>query len=585
MRKLAFFLIFAAVIASAFAAGRTDSRDAAARRAERKADMMFLEALRHKEAGDIDAYADIVRRAFETNPADSFLGYEFGRLVLATSDDSASVENAYKLMRDYAVDGAGASDYTTVNIVLRAATGLNRHDDALLMLERLYSDNPDRPEVADQYAQALVSSGDSALAAHGMAVYDTLEIREGPSVTLAVRRFQSHLLLADTAAAIAVTQRMAADFPASAEAAIVAGDMFQYLAMPDSALERYNRALKLDPSSGQAYYNRANLYLQQNDSTAYNREIFLALEQPDLDVDTKMELMRDYVVKLFREPAQRPHIDALFNRLLELHPHEADIHGLYADYLAATGDYRHAAEQVQYQLDLDPSDIQRWSMLARLRFSAGDYPRAEAAVSRALSLFPDDTDLPLLAAAVYSDQGKTRQALALLDSALARPDLEPQHRSELMTSRGDILYKAGDLDSAFACYDRAIELDPSNFLAMNNAAYFLACSDRDLDRAMALIEKAVLGRPDDPTTLDTQAWVLFKRGDYARAREVIDRTIQLSEEQGEELSAELLGHAGDIYFMAREPEKALDFWKKALELEPGNKLLKRKVKNKTYFYE
>ena len=120
---------------------------------------------------------------------------------------------------------------------------------------------------------------------------------------------------------------------------------------------------------------------------------------------------------------------------------------------------------------------------------------------------------------------------------------------------------------------------------MNNAAYFLACSDRDLDRALQLIEKANLGRPDDPTTLDTYAWVLFKRGDYARAKEIIDRTLELSEEKGESVSAELLGHAGDIYFMVREPGKALEYWKKALELEPGDKLLQRKVKNKTYFYE
>lgn len=585
MRKLSFILIFAAIIASALAAPRVDRREAAAARAERKADMLFLEALRHKEAGDIDAYAELVSRAFQTNPSDTFLGYEFGQLLLATTSDSASVEKGYGLMRDYAVDGVGALDFTTVSIVLQAASRLSRDEDALLMLRRLYRDNPDRPDVADRYAQALVSSGDSALVAMGMAVYDTLETREGPSVTLAVRRFQSHLLQNDTVAAIAETHRLEADFPASPEAAMVAGDMFQFISLPDSALACYNRALALDPSSGQAYFNRANLYLQQNDSAAYNREIFLALEQPDLDVETKAELMRDYVVKLFRDPAQRPRIDTLFNRLLENHPHEADIHGLYADYLAATGDYARAAEQVQYELDLDPSDIQRWRMLASLCYSAKDYPRAEAAAARALSLFPEDTDLPLLAAAILGDQGKADEALAVVDTALARPGLDPQQQSELMTSRGDILYKAGRLDSAFVCYDRAIELDPSNYLAMNNAAYFLACSDRDLDRALQLIEKANLGRPDDPTTLDTYAWVLFKRGDYARAKEIIDRTLELSEEKGESVSAELLGHAGDIYFMVREPGKALEYWKKALELEPGDKLLQRKVKNKTYFYE
>ena len=37
--------------------------------------------------------------------------------------------------------------------------------------------------------------------------------------------------------------------------------------------------------------------------------------------------------------------------------------------------------------------------------------------------------------------------------------------------------------------------------------------------------------------------------------------------------------------MNGEPAQALDFWKKALELSPGNASIERKVTNKTYFFE
>ncbi len=37
--------------------------------------------------------------------------------------------------------------------------------------------------------------------------------------------------------------------------------------------------------------------------------------------------------------------------------------------------------------------------------------------------------------------------------------------------------------------------------------------------------------------------------------------------------------------MNGEPESALEFWEEALKLEPDNKLLKKKVKNKTHYYE
>ena len=48
---------------------------------------------------------------------------------------------------------------------------------------------------------------------------------------------------------------------------------------------------------------------------------------------------------------------------------------------------------------------------------------------------------------------------------------------------------------------------------------------------------------------------------------------------------ELFHHAGDIYFMNKEYEGAIEFWKKALALDPDNELLKKKVKHKAYFYE
>ena len=65
--------------------------------------------------------------------------------------------------------------------------------------------------------------------------------------------------------------------------------------------------------------------------------------------------------------------------------------------------------------------------------------------------------------------------------------------------------------------------------------------------------------------------------------DMIDRTMELTGE--EDMSADVLEHAGDIYFMDGEPEKAVEFWKEALKMDPSNELLQRKVKHKTYFFK
>ena len=47
-------------------------------------------------------------------------------------------------------------------------------------------------------------------------------------------------------------------------------------------------------------------------------------------------------------------------------------------------------------------------------------------------------------------------------------------------------------------------------------------------------------------------------------------------------SAEIYDHAGDIYFMLGLTDDAVRYWKLALGLDPGNALISKKIKQKTY---
>ena len=91
-------------------------------------------------------------------------------------------------------------------------------------------------------------------------------------------------------------------------------------------------------------------------------------------------------------------------------------------------------------------------------------------------------------------------------------------------------------------------------------------------------QMTIKAEPKNPTYLDTYAWILFMQKRYAEARIYIDQAIQHDETK----SAVLLEHAGDIYSFCNEPATALDYWQRALEGDPDNKVLKKKVKKKKY---
>ncbi|MBO4943771.1 MAG: tetratricopeptide repeat protein [Muribaculaceae bacterium] len=550
----------------------------------RKSDAIYMEALVQKQRGNADAYSELLTAAYQLNPADKYLGSEYGSVLVrggAQSNDSLRVAHGVALIRDYAESPEGLGDYYTQMTAAQLSSFLGDDDYAMKVLRRVYLSNPDRPEAALSYSDKLAERPDSASLDAALAVLDTLETREGNSILLTGRRIHIYLMEGDTAAIVNEIQRQVKLQPTSTDVLVMGGDIFSNFNMPDSALAYYNRAIALDPENGIAYYSLANHYMNQGDSVGYGREMVKALELPDLAINIKTELIRDYVSRFYKDSSKHAELDSLFVRMLEMNPHEASLHGFYADYLAAIGRYPEAAEQVEYQLALDPGvAADRWSMLTSLYYSSKETEKAIDAATRGMHYYPDNADLPLQLSAAYTQQKQADKAIALLKPLVDKAEDAPR-RSDLLTAIGDAFYADEKPDSAFTYYEQAIQANPGNYTAMNNCAYFLACQNQDLDRALSLIEMVIENKPDDPTSLDTYAWVLFKRASYDKALEAMDKALAGEDEP----TAEMLEHAGDIYFMARKNQEAVEFWKKALELDPDNELLKRKVTHKTYFYE
>ena len=148
----------------------------------------------------------------------------------------------------------------------------------------------------------------------------------------------------------------------------------------------------------------------------------------------------------------------------------------------------------------------------------------------------------------------------------------------ILTELGDIANHKGDKDKAIDYYAQAKRYIPRNALLLNNYAYILAEMDRDLGLAEEMSAESLLTRPDEPTYLDTYAWILFRKKDFAGARTMIDRAMANMQEP----AADVLEHAGDIYFFLGETADAIKFWEQAFELAPDNQDLKTKVKTRSY---
>jgi tetratricopeptide (TPR) repeat protein len=548
----------------------------------RKADFIYMEAMSKNAQGDDGSFFELLKAAYELDTTETSVGQNLGYYLMALGrNDTIMARKGYSLMRRHfnmhPDDYYGAIFYGMVN------NSLGNTDESIRIWTIVDSLNPDKPDVAVKLVESLQEKRDTASLRRSLDVLRRIERAEGKDIGLTSHKIRAMLALGDTTATINEINDLMTSSPRNTGYQIYAGDVFMAMRQPDRAMEYYNLACQTDATNGIAYYKRAQLYLQRGDSTGYDREINRALMQENLDVEEKIELLRDYVGKLYGDSLRRPQIKNLFETLIVQHPHEAQIRDLYASYLVVTGDLRSAAEQQEYAVDADLSNTGRWRSIMSLYGQLNDIPTAISTGKRALEFIPDDPVVNLLMGANYQMTEDYDQALGYFRKALTLTDENDNSaRSQIVASIGDIYYAREMPDSAFVYYKEAVSLDPENLLALNNFAYYLAENEQDLDMAERYSAICVRANSENDTAIDTYAWIFYKKKDYVKAKEWIDRALEL---EAENPQADVLNHAGDIYFMNREVAKAVEFWEQALKLDPDNKTLKKKIRQRSPFVE
>lgn len=614
MKRLPIFLLALAALLAVFpvVADRNSERNARANLA--KVEYLYYQAHAQILEGRLTEAVHTLRTAAALDPSDLEVQELLARFSLFSDgeNDSAAAVNAYEaIKRAYF---ANPSDRIAAEGLLSIAQRLDDFDTYLKVNRALASIYPDRIDYRLAYAEALGFyglHGDTLRRDSALTILHDIERATGPDPMLIMRIMWTQGENADTAAIVDRITRYTATAPGDPTVLYTTGRLYKVLDMPDSVMKYYERALAFDPAFGPAILERASELMEKGDSVAYYEQVYDVLRSPDVEFEDKYEMLRAYTSHLYTDPARQAEIGRMYDMVEELHPGEPDLHRLHGSYLLAVDSARGAIEQFGYLVDLDPTHSEDFEILVTLNLQAGDTIGAIDAACSAIPHFPDNLAFTIMASSLYVQTDSAARALEILDDFDISSFENPKALSTFHQSRGDALYHMQLSDSAYQEYTIALNYDPDNSMAMNNAAYYMACDGVNLDEALRLIERALTFDPMNPTLLDTYAWVLFKKKDYPAARIQIDLAIQQSRdeeifEEAEEMvseendtvvevveeahsdytmSAEMLDHAGDIYFMTGDHEQAVEFWIRALGLNPGDEKIARKVKYKTYFFE
>lgn len=570
-------------------------------KARSKARYYYIEGARAVAEGkNAEAY-EYFRKSWLSDPTYPEAASAYGTQRMGIADDSLQTTGellrSFDLMRGF-IDRY-PEDFFESQYYGYVASQLDELQESARVFGRLDSLYPQKSSTLVHLSQTYMAMDSVRKAVEALDRYESIEGRS-PQVSL---QKMSYLLHAgDTVACIHEADALIASNVTEPAYLVLKGNLMSVLQMPDSALICYEAAEKLSPDNGPAKMALASYFKEQGDSVRYDAKMYEALLSEDFGVEEKTDLLAEYLQTLLDDKSDTSRGDHLFAVLRDQYPHEAGLLDLASRYSAAKRDYADAIEQIGYAIDLSPETSDYWGRMMGYQMLDDRYADAVATYDRAVNHLTPDDNLTLMMASAANMAGDYPRAEAaytgmitemmpglnpldsITDTSLLRPlryeDLVKM--STLFEMMGDNYYKARDLEKAFRAYDNALFFFGDNALALNNYAYFLAEEGGDLDRAEQMSAKALSFFPDNETYLDTYAWILFRLGRYDDARTFQATAIEKARE-ADDLSAELFSHYGDILFKAGEVDEAVSNWEQALELEPDNELLKRKVKERTYF--
>jgi tetratricopeptide (TPR) repeat protein len=112
---------------------------------------------------------------------------------------------------------------------------------------------------------------------------------------------------------------------------------------------------------------------------------------------------------------------------------------------------------------------------------------------------------------------------------------------------------------AISEYEQALKANPESWRVANDLAFLLGESSKDINRAVSLAEKARTLKPEELTVQDTLGWLYLKKGDTAKALEVL-KPVQAKAPE----AAVINYHLGMALYKAGKPQEAKELLKKSI---------------------
>jgi len=424
---------------------------------------------------------------------------------------------------------------------------------------------------------------------------------EAVSLDAALLLYQVYLETNRLEDALALAIGLEAEDPTNLGATMAVATTYERMGQLAEAEEVLSRALEYHPNRFVLYARLARMRRVRGDLDGEVRLYREVLSEYPEHYGTWISLGEAQIAQNDFDGAIATH-----RQILELYPEDPEVLRRLASLEFGAGRYEDAAQHLRLAIELYPQQAEFAYSLGQVLRALSDEEGAILAFGQVDRAHPLYVEARLQIAILYDENGHPQQALEELEAVrVLRPDAGLDlHIATLRVRAGDVkgglalfeslleespddeevLYQLGvlygnqkEVDRALVYMERVLEVNPRNAQALNYVGYTWAERGQRLDEAEEMIRQAARLSPRDGYIADSLGWVYFMQAQPLLAEGHRDKGMALLEKAIEQLvlATELTGgdpvvyeHLGDVYLRIGLPNRALQYYEEAVELEP-----------------
>lgn len=329
---------------------------------------------------------------------------------------------------------------------------------------------------------------------------------------------------------------------------------YEALGMRDSLLSAQEAYVKLNPDNIQINRQWINMLIieEKFDRALEAAEYYFNLVTDDWELLRRIAFLAFYNEE-YSQSAK------YFERLLEWDPTDRESRLFYARDLLAMDSSALAIEQIKTVLAQE-RDADGVITLALAYENVGSVDVALEILCRSSAEFADNASIPLFEGVIAGHAGDYETAIEAYKRAL---QIEPFNQ-DAMFGLGDALENTGHRGKAIEIFRELHKKNQKDPLIANYLGYLLIESNRELKFAEKLVSFAIDKDSNNAAYIDSYGWYLYRIGKYEEALDSLHRADSLAQPS----DPVILEHIGEVYEKLGKPELAVNYYKKALELNP-----------------